>query len=152
MAELTHAELAAQLVADGALAIAQGKLPAKMPVEALVLSDKERARIAAKAGELAVFYPVGETGVFLEMGGPIARVWYEGIDATGAIDTLDRALKKSKASKTSEGPHPELKGMKVRQYRVALDAKRFVDIKATYSVAKSVKQAFIVQLFAQEKR
>lgn len=149
---LTHADLAAQLVAEGALAIAKGQLPAKMPVEAVVLTAEERKRIAANPGELAVFYPVGETGVFLELGGSVSRVWYEGIDAVGAIDTLDRALSKAKASRLSDAAHEKLQGMKRREYRVDLDAKHFVKVTATYPATKNVKQAFVVQLFAQERR
>lgn len=149
---LTHADLAAKLVAEGALAISQGRQPAKMPVEAVVLSAEERKRIAANPGEFAVFYPVGESGVFLELGGSIARVWYEGVDAVGAIDTLDRALSKVKVSRLSDSAHEKLKGMKRREYRVELDAKRFVKLSVTYPANKKVKQAFVVQLFAQEQR
>jgi hypothetical protein len=149
---LTHADLAAQLVAQGALAIAKRQLPAKMPVEAVVLDAEERKRIAANPGELAVFYPVGDSGVFLELGGAISRVWYEGVDAVGAIDTLDRALGKVKASRLSDSAHEKLRDMKRREYRVDLDAKHFVKLSVTYPANKAVKQAFVVQLFAQEKR
>lgn len=149
---LTHADLAAQLVAEGALAISQGRQPAKMPIEAVVLSPEERKRIAANPGELAVFYPVGDTGVFLEFGGAVSRVWYEGVDAVGAIDTLDRALSKVKASRLSDKAHEKLKDMKRREYRVDLDAKHFVKLSVTYPANKKVKQAFVVQLFAQERR
>jgi hypothetical protein len=149
---LTHADLAAQLVAEGALAIAQGKMPTKMPVEAYALSTEERRRVAADRGDLVVCYPVGESGVFLEMGGAVSRVWYEGVEAVGAIDTLDRALRKAKASKLSESNHPDLPGMKKREYRVDIDIRRFVKISATYPANKNVKQAFVVQLFAQEQR
>jgi hypothetical protein len=149
---LTHADLAAQLVAEGALAIAQGKPPAKAPVAPVVLDDAERKRIGAKAGEIAVLYPVGKSGVYFQMGGSLARVWYADVESTSAIDTLDRALRQVKANKKSDAAHLTVKGMKVREYRVDLDSKHSVKISVTYPVDKKVRQEFHVQLFAQEKR
>jgi hypothetical protein len=150
---LTHAELAAMLVAEGCLPMAQGKQPAKMPVEALPLQNEERERIQARPDGLAVFYPVGETGVFMEFGGNSASVWYEQVDCEGAVATLEQALNRAAPSVRfeKEAPHPDVSGMNVRFYRLETDSKRFVKIEVVHPVSREARQRFVVNLHALER-
>lgn len=150
---LTHAELAAMLVAEGCLPMAQGKMPAKMPIEALPLHDEERARAGVPPGGVAVFYPVGETGVFMHFGGSQASVWYEHVDCEGAVATLEQAL--NRAAPTlhfeKEAPHPDVPGMNVRLYRLEVDTKHLVKIEAVHPLRGEARQRFIVNLQALER-
>jgi hypothetical protein len=153
VAELTHAELTAKLVAEGCLPIALGRPPAKMPVESVLLTEEQRKRADINPGALGTFYPVGDTGVFMQLNGPHARVWYVGIDTDGALETLERALLSVKPTPTfvSQSPHPDVEGMAVRFYRLDAGDGRFVDIEATYPITRDVKQQFIVRLHGRER-
>jgi hypothetical protein len=150
---LTHADLLATLVAEGFLAIVQGKLPAKVPVQALPLSDEEKVRAHAAKEALVVFYPVGETGVFFQLGKSRAAVWYDGVNCDGALKTLERALKAAYPRYTfvREAPFEESPGTNVRIYRVDTDAKHFVDLEVMHPATKKARQQFMVRMTAWEK-
>lgn len=151
--ELTHAQFLAMLVADGCLPIVKGKLPTKMPVEAVVLDHAHREKLEIPPGALAVFYPVGETGVFMQMHGSHARIWYTGIDTDGALATFESELHRAHPSAVfvEQGPHPEVPGSNVRVYRLDIDPTHFVEIEATYPIDRRVNQQFIVRLHGRQR-
>jgi hypothetical protein len=151
---LTHADFLAKLVSEGVLPIVQGKLPAKLPVEALPLKDEEKKRIGAAPKALVVFYPIGDTGVFLQIGPSRAAVWYEGVNCEGALLTLERALKRAhpQVAFVDGVLHPETPDMSVRLYRLDIDAKHFADIEVMYPSNNNVHQRFVVHLAAWEKK
>jgi hypothetical protein len=150
---LTHAEFLATLVAEGYLPIAQGKLPTRMPIEALPLTEEEKKRAGATPGSLVVFYPVGDTGVFLQLGNSRAVVWYEGVNCDGALATLERTLQRAHPAVTFVGgaPLPESTDVNVRLYRLELDEKRAVELEVMYPSSSAVHQRFVVHLAAWEK-
>jgi hypothetical protein len=153
LAELTHAELAAKLVAEGFLNIVQGRLPAQIPVPALPLENAEEKRLAgASPTALVVHYPVGESGVFLQMDGHQARVWYHSVDTDGAVATLEKAIIAAhpNAKFVQHAPH-SVTGMGVRVYRLEVDAKRFATIEATFPIDRTLQQRFSVRVFTQER-
>ncbi len=148
-----HADFVAKLAAEGYLPIVQGKLPAKMPVEALPLTNEEKARIKAPAESLVVFYPVEDTGVFLQLGSSRAVAWYEGVPCDNAVATVERAFKNANATLkfVEEKAHPEARGMDVRIYRVETDAKHFVDVEMMFPADKKARQRFMVYMTAWER-
>ncbi len=150
---LTHADLLASLVAEGFLAIVQGKLPAKVPVEAVPLSEEEKTRLRTPKEALVVFYPVGETGVFLQLGKSRGVVWYDGVNCDNALKTFERALKSAFPRHTfvREVPNPDIADTKVRIYRVDTDAKHHVDLEVIHPVNKKARQQFMVRMTAWEK-
>jgi len=150
---LTHADLAVRLVVDGALRIAHGKTPAQMPVQAVPLNDEEKAKADANPDALVVFYPVGETGVFMQMHGNHARVWYTGADCDGVVAMLEKAINKAYPAATfkDEQPHLSAHGTNVRLYHVPVDPKHFVSVEATYPIDRRVRQQFAVRVHALEK-
>jgi hypothetical protein len=150
---LTHADLLATLVAQGFLAIVQGKAPAKMPVEAVPLSEEEKAKVHAAKDALVVFYPVGDTGVFLQLGKSRGVVWYDGVNCDGALKTFERALKAAFPRHTfvRETPYAESPGANVRIYRVDTDAKHYVDLEVMHPANKKARQQFMVRMTAWEK-
>jgi hypothetical protein len=152
LAELTHAELTAKLVAEGCLNIVQGRPPAKMPVEALVLGKEDKEVAGANPDALVVFYPVGDTGVFMQMGGHQARVWYHNVDTDGALETLEKAIYAAhgNARFVTHSPHPT-PGMGTRLYRLEVDPKRFAVIEATFPIDRTLPQQFVVRVYAQER-
>jgi hypothetical protein len=89
---LTHIGFASKLAIEGCLPLVEGKAPAKMPVEAAPMDIADRARAGADQDALAVFYPVGDSGVFFQMQGATARIWYNNVDCDGAVEAFERAL------------------------------------------------------------
>jgi hypothetical protein len=152
-AGLTHAQLLAKLVIEGCLRIAEGKQLAKMPIEAIPLDPAEAAAAGVEPGGLAVFYPLGETGVFLYMRGAHARVWFNNEDCDGALETFERALNAAypKATFVQQGAHP-VPNMNVRVYRAELDKTHLVELEATYPITRDARRQFIVRVHAQERR
>lgn len=148
-----HADMIATLVAEGFLRIVEGKLPAKVSVEAVPLNDEEKARIRAAPEALVVFYPVEETGVFLQLGKSRAVAWYDGVDCSVAVPTLERALKAAHSSLkfVSETPHSDTPGVNVRIYRVEPDAKHYVDLEVMHPAGKTARQQFMVRMTAWER-
>jgi hypothetical protein len=153
-AALTHAELAVKLVVDGALRIAQGKTPAEMPVKALPLTDEEKARADANPEALVVFYPAGDTGVFMQMHGNHVRVWYTGAETDGAVALLEKAIHKAHPNATfkDEQPHLTAHGMNARLYRVPIDDTHYLAVETTFPIDKRVRQQFIVRVHALEQK
>jgi len=149
---LTHAEFAAKLVVEGCVPIVEGKTPGKMPIEGLPLDDATKAAVDAHPGSLAVFYPVGESGVFLQMHDANARVWYKGVNTDGALETLEKAIQLAypQATFKSQVEHT-MPGMSVRLYRVEFGGKRFADIEASYPTTPDVPQQFVVRVHARER-
>lgn len=150
---LTHAQMAVKLVVDGALRIAQGKLPEKMPVEAVPLTDEEKKKASAAPHALAVFYPVGETGVFMQMHGNHVRVWYTDIDCDGVVEMLEKAIHQAHPSATfkDEQPHLSAPGLNVRLYHVPIDSTHFANVEATFPIDRRVRQQFVVRVHAMEE-
>ena len=152
--KLTHAEFAAKLVLEGCLPIVAGKPLSKMPIEALPLQREELQRLGLDPAGLAVFYPLGETGVFLYMQGSNARVWFSEADCDTALKTFERALTRAhpKAKFTQQIKHPEERGMSARLCRLELDKKHLADIVVTYPTDRAAKQQFLVHVQALERR
>lgn len=150
---LTHADLLAMLVAQGFLAIVEGKPPAKVPVEAVPLSDEEKSRVHAAKDALVVFYPVGDTGVFMQLGKSRGAVWFDGVNTDGALQKLERALKASypRHKFVEEKPFPDAPGVNVRIYRVETDAKHYVDLEVMHPASKKARQQFMVRMTAWER-
>lgn len=149
---LTHAEFAAKLVVDGCVPIVEGKTPGKMPIEGMPLDDAAKAAADAHPGSLAVFYPVGDSGVFMQMHGSNARVWYKGVSTDGALETLEKAIQRAypQAVFRSQVEHT-LPGMSVRLYRIEFGGKHFADIEASYPTTLDVPQQFVVRVHARER-
>ena len=150
----THAEFAAKLVLEGCLPIVAGKPLSKMPIEALPLQREEQLRLGLDPAGLSVFYPLGETGVFLHMKGSRARVWFGEADCDTAVKIFERELKRDhpKAKLTKQVKHPEERDMSVRIYRVEFDKNHLADIELTYPTGKAAKQQFWARVHAWERR
>lgn len=150
---LTHAEMAIKLVVEGGLRIVHGQNPSKMPVEGVPLTTEEKTKAGANPKALVVFYPVGETGVFMQMHANNMRVWYNDADCDGVVAALEQAIHRAYpgASFVDEQPHLSAHGINVRLYRVPIDDKRYADVEAAFPIDRRVRQQFVVRIHAMEQ-
>ena len=150
---LTHSQFVAKLVAEGLLSIVQGKLPAEMPIKAVPMTPEEKMKAGANPEALAVFYPLGGSGVFMQMRGAQARIWYVGENCDTAVEELEKAIKRAfpTAGFTNQRVHPDGPHTHVRLYHVPISERRFITVEATYSVDRTVLQKFVVRLHARER-
>ncbi|MFO1018967.1 MAG: hypothetical protein U1E03_15330 [Hyphomonadaceae bacterium] len=149
---LTHAELAIKLVVEGCLPMVEGKQPAPMPIAAAPLGAAEKARLHVPETAMLVFYPIGETGVFMQAQGADAMVWYAGENCDGVLDAFETKLKRHypEATLTSQDEYRP-PGMRKRLYHIELGGKRVVDLEAIYPVSTQIPQEFVVRVYAQER-
>jgi hypothetical protein len=119
----------------------------------VLLSPEEKERAGANPSALAVFYPLGGTGVFMQMHSSQARIWYVGENCDEAVATLEQAINRAYPAATfvDQQVHPDGPHINVRLYRVPIDAKRFIDVEATYPIDRNARQQFVVRLHAKER-
>ena len=125
-----------------------------MPVEAVPLTELERADIGLKQGGHTVFYPLPPTGVFFDMGGTRATVWYTEADAENALKTFERAFKAAypNAKRTNDTAHPNENGMRVSTYEVDFGNSRLASVEAHYPERNAQAPKFIVYIMAQARK
>jgi hypothetical protein len=146
--------LAAQLVIEGALAMIRGEVKGKAPVEPAVVSPEERAKLGLPRDNLTLFYPAGESGVFLDMGGNTFTVWFTGEDCEKATSALHERLTRAfpKTRQLDDVPHPKNKHMRARVYRTELGDGRLAAISTSFSRLASGQEKFTVRVIAQQRR
>jgi len=152
---ITHSDLVAKLVIEGALAMVAGKVQGKAPVEGLPLKKGEREKLGLKGMGLTVFYPLGEGGVFFDMQGSTATVWYDGGDCERALGVFEVALKRAHATarQLEDTTNPNDPAMRSRAYQVELANGKLGIIDVAYPTGAGAKgRQFAVRVFAQQRR
>ncbi len=153
-AALTHSELAAKLVVEGSLAFIAGNVQGKMPIEPITLSELERADIKLQQGGTTLFYPLPPTGVFLDMHGAQAVVWFTEADYTRGLQTLEAAMKAAfpRVKQLKDEASPSEKDVRVRSFEVDFGNKRLALVNAEYGGSRAEKKRFIVRVIAQVRK
>ncbi|MGQ0533579.1 MAG: hypothetical protein ACT4OF_12950 [Caulobacteraceae bacterium] len=155
-AAASPAELTATLVLEGAVAIVAGTVQGKAPVEPIVVQPDERAKLGLPKGGVTLFYPAGEDGVFFDMAGSTATVWYYGGDCDKALKVFEAALMRAhpKARQISDEENPLNKEMRSRAYQIELGNSRVavLDVGYVKPGARPKKPQFAVRVFAQLRK
>lgn len=152
-AGIAPSALVATLVVDGALAMIAGKVKGTAPVEGRALQPGERDRLGLKPGGLAIFYPAGEEGVFFDMNGSEATIFYNGGDCEQGIATFEAALKVAHPNTRylGEVPNPNSAMMRSRGYEVDLGQGRLATIDASFPAGPGGQRQFAVRVFAKKR-
>jgi hypothetical protein len=150
---LTHSQLAAKLV-EGSLAHIAGNVQGKMPIAPEPVTDLERADVGLKQGGQTLHYPVnGESGVFIDLHGSTATIWYMGGDYERGLHALEAVLKSSghhvKQLKDDAQSAPK---HRARSYEVELGNKRLAHVIAEYAEKGATPQRFLVRIVAQVRK
>ncbi|MDZ4691223.1 hypothetical protein [Terricaulis sp.] len=153
-AGLTHSQLAAKLVVEGSLASIAGNVQGKMPIAPIVLSELERADIKLQQGGTTLFYPLPPTGVFFDMHGAQAVVWFTEADYTRGLQTLEAAMKAAfpRTRQLSDEASPQEKDVRVRSFEVDFGNSRLALVNAEYGGARAESKRFIVRIVAQVRK
>ncbi|MBC7768961.1 MAG: hypothetical protein H7124_09250 [Phycisphaerales bacterium] len=154
VAGMTHSQLAAKLVVEGALANIAGNVQGKMPIESIVLSELERADIKLAQGGTTLFFPLPPTGVFFDMHGPQASVWFTDADFTRGLDVLEAAMKKAfpKTKQLTDGASPTEKNIRLRSYEVDFGNRRLAHVEVEHAASSAQAKRFVVRVTAQARK
>jgi len=153
-AGMSHSQLAAKLVVEGALANIAGNVQGKMPIQPVVLTELERSDIKLAQGGTTLFFPLPPTGVFFDMHGPRASVWFTDNDFTRGLETLEAAMKQKfpKTKQLKDSASPTEKNVRQRSFEVDLGNKRLALVEVEHAAANADAKKFIVRVTAQTRK
>lgn len=150
MANITHRELATRLVIDAALGGIAGTVKGQLPVSPTILTDESARALGMPSGTTAIYYPLGDKGVFFDIAGSRIAVWYSGADADRAPALLDSELKRAypQSKQVKDEVHPEESSQRLRLYDVKLGDGRMANVEVSYSKPGQQPPKFGVQIVA----
>lgn len=149
-AGLTHSQVAVMLI-DGALAHIAGNVQGQMPIKPEPIADIDRARVGLKSGGQTVLYRVGKDGVFADLSGSLATIWFVDADFDHALAATDTLMKKYR-SKQVKDEALEVPKHRRRVYEVDLGNGRLSTVNIEYAERGAQPQRFrvIVAAFARK--
>lgn len=149
MAALTHSELAAKLIVEGAVGVIAGTVKGKLPVEPMILTEREASDLGIPPGAGApMFYPVGKSGVFFDVLWSRMAVWYTGADAERAPAVVEAMLKKAypAAKMGADRDDPDAPGTHLRVFDVPLPDSKLATIEMRFSKPGAAQPRFSAQI------
>jgi hypothetical protein len=151
---LTRAEVLSALVIDGALGMASGTVQGKAPVEGVLLSPEEREKLGVPKDRMVLFYPAEADGVFFEMDGATATVYFRGGECGSALAVFERALKRAypAAKQIDDTANALSANLRSRGYEIDFGNGKLAAIDIAYPTAGKNGQQFAVRVFAQQRR
>lgn len=150
VAQLTPSKLAVQLV-EGSLAHIAGRTQAQPQILPVAVTDIERASVGLSSGGQTMMYPLGKTGVFMDLSGSVATIWFVGGDFDRGLDEFEGMLKSQRAKRLKDEAAPE-RGQRVRSYEVDLGGGRLAHVAVEYAERGAARERFLVRVGAQVRR
>ena len=151
--QMSHSELAAQIV-EGCIAMVSGAPKAPLPMEGMPLSELERADLGLAQGGRTAFYPLKESGVFLDLNRSTCSVFFADYDFDCALPAVETAVKRAypQAKQIKDGPHPRLKDYRFRAYEIDLGGGKVALLELDAPEAKASKRKFVARVDAQARK
>ncbi|MEZ5959743.1 MAG: hypothetical protein R3C30_04860 [Hyphomonadaceae bacterium] len=131
-AGLTHSQVAVMLI-DGALAHIAGNARREMPFKGEPVDDLNRAMVGLKKSGQTMLYRVGTDGVFLDLDGPVAMVWFVGGDFDRALGAFEDMAKKNYRVRQMSDEALEAPKQRRRMFEVDLGNKRLAVVAIDYA-------------------
>ncbi|MBI3438008.1 MAG: hypothetical protein HY054_05050 [Proteobacteria bacterium] len=152
--QISASELAAKLVVDGCLATVAGAVQGTVPIEGMSVTELERAELGLAQGGKTVFYPLGKNGVFLDLSGTSASVFYSDQDFDRALPALDAALKRAhpNAKQVKDTPHPRKKDYRFRSYEVDFGNGKLAVVEVDAAEKAAREHTFAVRIMPMARR
>ncbi|MFT3728691.1 MAG: hypothetical protein QM759_12775 [Terricaulis sp.] len=152
--KLTHSQVAAKLVVDGALANIAGNVDGKMPMSGRPVTPLQRSDLGLADGGGTLFYQVGGSGVFLDMNGAVASIFFADADYDDALPTIETALKRAypKAKQIKDGLHPRKEKFKYRAYEVDTGNGKLALVEFDIPTSSAQQKRFEARVVAQARK
>jgi hypothetical protein len=152
--QISASELAAKLVVEGCLAHVTGTVQGALPVEGAALTELERADLGLAQGGKTIFYALGENGVFLDLAGTNASVFYSDQDFERALPALDVALKRAYpgAKQVKDTQHPRKKDFRFRSYEVDLGQGKLAVLEVDVAERAAREHTFMVRIVPMARK
>ena len=152
-AGLTHSQVAVMLI-DGALAHIAGNVQGKMPMAPVLTTELERATAGLPQGGQTLFYPLSrETGVYMDLSGSVATIWYMNGDYDRALPAIDAVLKSnSRGAKQLKDEAAASPKERTRSYEVDLGGGRLAHVIVEYAERGAPRERFLVRVGAQMRK
>jgi hypothetical protein len=150
VAQLTPSKLAAQLV-EGTLAHIAGRGQAHVSILPVQVTELERASVGLPTAGQTMMYPLGAVGVFVDLSGSVATVWFVGGDFDSGLDAFETMIKTQRAKRLKDESSPEPK-QRVRSYEFDLGGGRLAHVIVEYAERGAARERFLVRVGAQVRR
>ena len=150
VAQLTPSKLAVQLV-EGSLAHIAGRTQAQPQILPIPVSDLERASVGLAPAGQTMMYPLGPVGVFIDLSGSQATIWFVGGDFDRGLEEFETMLKSQRAKRLKDEAAPEAR-QRVRSYEVDLGGGRMAHVAVEYAERGAARERFLVRVGAQVRR
>lgn len=154
MSQLTHSQVAATIVVDGALAHIAGNVKSKMPVQGMEVTMLQRADLGLAQGGVTFFYPVDSSGVFFDMNGAVGSVFFADADYDEALSTIETAMKRAypKVKQIKDGLHPRKEKFNYRAYEVDTGNGSLALVEFDVPTAAAQQKRFEARVIAQARK
>lgn len=150
-AGLTHSQIAVMLI-DGALAHIAGNVQGQMPIKPERVMDLDRDMVGLQPGGQTWVYHVGQDGVFIDLNGPVAMVWYVGGDFERGLGAFDELAKKKYRAKQLSDEALETPKQRRRTYEVDFGSRRLAVVAVDYAERGAQQQRFRAHISALARR
>jgi hypothetical protein len=147
----THSQLAVMLV-DGSLAHIAGNVQGKMPFAPEPLTELERAQAGLPQQGQTLLYRIGDGGVFIDLSGSAATVWFMDGDYDRALAALDASLKQKYRTKQLGDQALPVPKQRRRNYEVDFGNSRLAHVIVDYAERGATPARFLVKIGAQVRR
>lgn len=150
---MSHSELAARIV-EGCVMMVAGDIKGSLPMEGIPLTDLERADLGLAQGGRTAFYPLKESGVFLDLNRSTCSVFFADYDFDRALAAVEAAVKRAypQAKQIKDGPHPSLKDYRFRAYEIDLGGGKLALLELDAPGANADKRKFVARVDAQARK
>ena len=151
--QMSHSELAATIV-EGCIAMVAGTVKGTLPMEGIPLTELERADLGLAQGGRTAFYPLTESGVFLDLDRSTCSVFFADHDFDRALPAVEAAVRRSypQAKQIKDGPHPRLKDYRFRAYEIDLGGGKVALLELDAPEAKASERKFVARVDAQGRK
>lgn len=148
----THSQLAVMLI-DGALAHIAGNVQGTMPITPIPATELERAQVGLPQGGQTYFYPLGPSGgVYIDLSGSVASVWYMDGDYDRALAAMESSIKQKYRVKQLGDEALPVPKQRRRNYEVDFGNSRLAHVIVEYAERGATPARFLVKISAQVRR
>ncbi len=149
-----HSEVAAKLAIEGAVGAIGGTVKGQLGIRPRVLGAQEKADLGFSDIGDTLFYPIGESGVFMHTDGAYTTIWFGGADYDKGAGALDALIKRvyPDAKRVKDEAHATEPNMQLRTYDIRLPNKHLAIVDTVYPSGKVGNPKFMIRVTAMARQ